>query len=452
MSGMKHVYELRTSRGQALDKAFALVDGAEKDKRNLTADEKAAYDAHMKEANDLAERITRAEEVFAAKAASAEVLDSQDVSMSSGNLRVNPLTGRRLIYPGQMRAFPNTPEGKEAALRSGMWLLATVFGRKKAREWCEENGLAIVVEARAMGEGDNTAGGFLVPVEFENAIIELREMYGVARQISNVINMGRDSMTIPVSLTDPTAYAVAEGTTITDSDTTWGQVALSAKKWATLTKVSTELDEDAVISIADDLARKIARAFASAEDNAFFNGDGTSTYHGIVGARPAIIDGTHTAGAKDAASNNDTFAEITATDLATVMAALPAYALPNAKFVISQPGFQLVFGRLVQAAGGQTTSTLAGAIPYQYLGYPVVISQHMPMVTTDLSNVAMLFFGDFSLSSALGSRRGVTVRSSEHVYFASDQIAVRGTTRFDIVHHSLGDTTTAGPVVALIGE
>lgn len=449
---METIYELRTARGTALDQAAALVANAENEKRNLTDDESKQYAGHMKTANELADRIKRAEEVFAAKAASARDIDPAESAMNGGIPKVNPLTGRRLVFPRQMRGFAATQEGREAAFKSGMWLLATVFNKPAAKQWCVENGMPMVVEKAGQAEGDNTAGGFLVPQEFESAIIDLREMYGVARQIANVKPMGRDSLVIPVRLTGLTAYAVAEGVSITESEKTWGQVALSAKKWAVLTRYSTELDEDAVISIASDLAGEIAYAFASAEDDAFFNGDGTSTYHGIVGVRPAIIDGTHTAGAKDAASNHDTFAEIDATDLATMMAALPQYALPNAKFICSQPAFSLVFSRLVGAAGGQTTDTLAGAIQPRYLGYPIVISQKMPTSTGDLSDVSMILFGDMSLSSVMGDRRGVTVRSSEHVYFATDQIAIRGTERMDIVHHSLGDTTTAGPVVALIGE
>ena len=33
----------------------------------------------------------------------------------------------------------------------------------------------------------------------------------------------------------------------------------------------------------------------------------------------------------------------------------------------------------------------------------------------------------------------------------TDQIGVRGTARFDIVNHDVGDTTNAGPIVALCG-
>jgi hypothetical protein len=52
--------------------------------------------------------------------------------------------------------------------------------------------------------------------------------------------------------------------------------------------MSTELAEDAVISIADDLAQEMGYAFAVAEDAAGWTGDGTSTYGGIRGVKTKL--------------------------------------------------------------------------------------------------------------------------------------------------------------------
>jgi len=43
----------------------------------------------------------------------------------------------------------------------------------------------------------------------------------------------------------------------------------------------------------------------------------------------------------------------------------------------------------------------------------------------------------------------MTIADSDDRYFEYDQRAYRVTCRMDINHHSLGDTSTAGPVVAL---
>lgn len=349
---------------------------------------------------------------------------------------------------GKLKGFRGE-NAEENAYRSGMFLLATLFKREKALDWCRENGISV----KAHGEGVNAAGGVLVPIEFEQAIIDLREEFGIFRNYTKMYPMGSDSMSIPRRASGLTAYWTGENTAITESQKGWDQVMLVAKKLACLTRYSTELDEDAVINIADDLASEIAYAFAQAEDNAGWNGDGSSAYGGIVGVRTKIIDGTHTASAVDAASGHDTFAEIDASDIAAVMGKLPRYAERNAKWYVSQVGWSVMFQRLIAAAGGVTMSELTGGKPVRrFLGYEVVIDQTLPTATTDISDTAMLFFGDLSLAVAMGERRGIRIKTSDDRYFEYDQLGVQGTERVDINVHDLGDAVTAGPLIALIAE
>ncbi|MCW0295064.1 phage major capsid protein, partial [Klebsiella pneumoniae] len=87
-----------------------------------------------------------------------------------------------------------------------------------------------------------------------------------------------------------------------------------------------------MIDLASLVADEIALSFAEKEDDCFINGDGTSTYGGIVGILPKLTDGSHTAGAITAATDVDTFAEVTAADLASLMGALPSYARRGARW------------------------------------------------------------------------------------------------------------------------
>jgi HK97 family phage major capsid protein len=73
-------------------------------------------------------------------------------------------------------------------------------------------------------------------------------------------------------------------------------------------------------------------------------------------------------------------------------------------------------------------------------------------LTDDYENTAMLLYGNFALAATMGSRRGFTVNVLQERYAEFDQLGIVGTTRFDIVVHDLGDGTTAGPVVGLIGN
>jgi HK97 family phage major capsid protein len=335
-----------------------------------------------------------------------------------------------------------------------MWLCASFAKdqtvRDQALNWCQSNGLPQVVKYQ--GEGINTAGGFLVPTEFNSAVVDLREEFGTFRANARVVPMSSDSVTIPRRASGLTAYYTGENSQITESQKGWDAITLTVKKLACLTRMSTELAEDAAINVADDLAREMAYAFAVAEDAAGWNGDGTSTYGGIQGVKPKFVAGLGSfVGAVDLTSGHDTIGEVDAADIAKVMAALPAFARRGAKFFMSQQVWDGAFQRLIAAAGGNSTMTMDRTVPLRYLGYPVVIDQTLPIAGT-INDVPMFYFGDLSLAVKLGSRRDIRIVISGDRYMEFDQIGIQATERFDINVHDIGDATAAGPIVAAMGN
>ena len=332
----------------------------------------------------------------------------------------------------------------------GMWARATLFGDPRAQRWCAENGVR--EGSRALAEGIFAAGGALVPEVMIQALIDNREMYGIARQLLSFIPMSSDTATIPRRTGKGTAAWKGEAQALTESQAAFDQVELVAKKLTGLSLLSTELAEDAVIDLGAFVTDDFAQVFAESEDDAWINGDGTSAHGGIVGMRVKLIDGNHTVGAVDAASAHDTYAEIDQDDLNSVMAVLPVYALPRARWLASQPGKALVFDALAAASGGTTMMMLGDRPQMSYLGYPISLSQKMPTSVGDLSDVAMFLIGDFGRACVAGDRRGFSVQVLRELYAATDQIGVKITERVDIVVHDLGSTTEAGPVVGLIGE
>lgn len=449
----KNIEELRDELSHKLRSAKDMLDKAEKEGREFTESEQSESDQLLADADGIKKQIEAAE---AHEARAKRIRDEVTGLMQPQKPKTDRnkpnadadtptvvTTGYRL---GKTKAFKNTTEGQADAYRSGKWVLAALLENRAAQKWCRDQG----IDYRAQSEGVNTAGGFLVPNEFSQAIIDLREQYGVFRRECRVIPMGRDTIDIPRRASGLTANFIGEGVAQTAQDKAWSMVSLVAKKLGILTVVSSELDEDAVISIADDLASEMAYAFALKEDQCGFLGDGTSTYGGIIGVNVKIIDGTHTAGAVDCATaGHDTLVEVDNADLATLMGKVPQYALPNAKFYCSQVAKATVFDRLKAIAGGNTIQTLDGKPMDTHLGYPIVVSQVMP--TAPGNNEVFLLFGDLSKAAVLGERRGITISRSSEYKFAEDQIAYKATGRVDINVHDLGDTSTAGPIVALIG-
>lgn len=430
---MDKVQELTAKRAEKVDMLDTL-------NTKMSAEgyvEEEADETVFKEITDeiaaLDKQIERAKSVQALKASLAKPVDGQQKVFAQPRKRMTKLKA----YRGE--------KAEESAYRVGQWIKGFVFNDDDARHWCRENGVLVT---RAQSEGINSAGGFLVPTEMMNSIIDLREEFGVFRQNCQIVPMGSDSMEWPRRVGGLTAFFTAEGTAAQESSASWDNVILTAKKLAVLARISTELNEDAIVSMVDTLTREIAYAFSSKEDDCGFNGDGTSTYGGIRGITVLLTDGSHNAGKAACASGHPTFDKVDATDITTLMSKLPQYALPRAKFYVNAKGFALTFERLVASAGGNSISTLDGSVQYRYLGFPVVITQKLP----DLANATMaILFGDMALSSALGERRVVTIKRSDERYFESDQIGLLGTERVDIVNHDLGDNTTAGPLVGLIG-
>ncbi len=342
---------------------------------------------------------------------------------------------------GRLRNLKSVDE----AYRFGRWAMGCL-GHRKSADWCSDNGVLVT---KGHSENVNTAGGYLVPDEFENSLITLREQFGVFRANARIVPMTSDVKRMPRRTGTVTANFVGEASAGTQSQQTFDQVNLVAKKLMVLTKISSELNEDSIVALGDDLAGEISYAFALKEDQCGFNGDGTSTFGGIVGLQSAIpaggvIDGTGTA------SN---YGSIVLGDLRKTVGAIPQWAdTANAKWYMNRRAWNECFLRLAEGAGGVTANEIRDSEEgLRFFGYPVVLAQAIPVVAASGDTVA--YFGDLSYAAYFGDRRSTTVEFSNAALnaFEQDELVVRGTERFDISCSNLGSATAgdAGAVVRL---
>ena len=346
----------------------------------------------------------------------------------------------------QLSAFNDGPEAVESAYRCGRWLRAAVFKNAEDIRWCKDHG----VENRALGENSNSTGGALVPEEFASRVIRLVENYGTfAASSVEKVTMTRDTMIVPKRVTGTTAYFVGEGTAVQESEPTYSNVQLIAKKLAVGTRMSNEVVEDALISLADAVATEFATSLAYKIDLCGWVGDGTSGFGGIQGAVPRVNDGTHTASVVTAGATRTGFETLTVTDFVNMIGKMPLYARSGAQWYISPAGFASSMARLRYAAGGNTVETVGGGANETFLGFKVNLVHVMDSTLgADPSKVKVLF-ANLGLSSIYARRRDFSVRMYDQVYATTDQLLLQGTMRFDIVHHSLGTNSEAGPVIAL---
>ena len=338
---------------------------------------------------------------------------------------------------GRLRAFKSVDE----AYRFGRWAMACM-GSKKSAQWCADHDVLVT---KGHIEGSNTAGGFLVPDEFENSLINLRDQYGVFRANARIVPMSSDVKRMPRRTGTVTAFFVGEAAAGTQSQQAFDSVNLVAKKLMVLTKISSELNEDNVVALGDDLANEIAYGFAKKEDECGFDGDGTSTYGGILGLKNAIGAG----GTQDTSPAVTTLATLTLSDLRRVVGKLATWADgPNTKWFMKRSVWNNAFLRLAEGANGNMLGDIQeGPGSLQFMGYPVVLTEAYTVSESD--NGTYAFFGDLSLAAYLGDRRSTTVEFSNSALnaFEQDELVVRGTERFDINVANVGDASVAGAMI-----
>lgn len=330
----------------------------------------------------------------------------------------------------------NERDATDRAFAAGQWVRA-LLGNRQAQQW---------TGARAMSTSWASKGGAMVPDEMASAIISLVAEYGVIRAHARVWPMSSDTLSIPRRRSGVTGYYVAQNNQITASDMGLDQINLVARKFAARILMSTELGEDSAIDIAALLAEECAREFARAEDEAAFNGDGTSTYGGMVGIRSALIG---TAGKVSATAGHNTFALVDQTDLTNTMSKLPSYARKGAAWFVSPEFNDLVFQRLALSAGGITLQEVAGSRVEYFRGYPIIVVEVMPAAAAAADGVVAAVFGDLRQAVAFGDRRAISVRVDDTSRLEYDQIVVQATQRFDCVAHDIGTASVAGGVVGL---
>ncbi|HUS48487.1 MAG TPA: phage major capsid protein, partial [Phycisphaerae bacterium] len=182
----------------------------------------------------------------------------------------------RTFAAGRSNYRGNFNSAEEARI-FGLAVMGYCCGMGWARQKLADEDVEIT---KAMGEGTEGGGGFAVPEGALGSLIRLIEVYGAFRRNVLVVPMSRDHQPWPKRAAGLTVYCPGEGAGITASDVTLGLVAMTAKKWCTLTAISSELEEDAAIAIAELVFDEIALAFGIKEDSCGFVGDGTSTYFG----------------------------------------------------------------------------------------------------------------------------------------------------------------------------
>ena len=418
----------------------------------MSEEQEASLRSLEARADKLRERIEFLQRVQAKELELRSVLERSAPAKKIEATEETPVVEKRTVYavPKAHRPLKGF-RCEERAYRAGMAIKASLLNDEEARRWCRDHG----VESRAQAGGINSLGGVLTNDELSSEIIRLVEEFGAFPANARNVSMNSDTLLIARRTGGLSARPIGENAAPATSDVTFDNVQLVAKLWGVDNRVPMSLIEDSVIDLADAMAVEVAQAYAEAFDNAGFIGTGSgSVYHGTTGVAVAINDGTHSASVVTAASGNNTFGADSTTgldlsDFTNVVARLPLYARRNAKWYISPAGYGASMLRLMMATGGNNVADVAGGAGLQFLGFPVVLCHPLESRLTGTANQIACLFGDLSQACTMGVRREISVKTDASRFIEFDQLLTFATARVSMVAHDLGDTSKAGPIVAL---
>lgn len=275
-------------------------------------------------------------------------------------------------------------------------------------------------------EGTDTAGGFTVPTEFLKTIMmESLETAVIRGNGATVIPMGSDTLEIP-KVVDTShasslfggvvAYRTAEQGTLTPKEPTFGKIKLVATTLTGYTYASNQLLADNAVGLAALLTKMFGGAIGWYEDNDFINGDGVGKPLGILKSGALL------------AVNRSAATTVAIADLASIVARVLPQSLGRGIWIANQG----VLKQLVALGSTYLTwlangiADLTRPIPATLLGRPIFFTEKCKALGT----AGDIVFADLSYY-LIGDREPISIASSEHVRFTTNETAWRFIERND---------------------
>jgi HK97 family phage major capsid protein len=291
------MHELRAQRGKLVDDLTAVsqkLDAYKPAKADTEAGKaaakaaKTAFDADKSEFDRLWAEVKALDDTIVRQTALVEVSRASAVAVAG---QENDGAHRGWAAPKfDVYTHREAAEARGLLTHKGLCLagvaraLSNGRGLSDAGNWAAKNYGEGHPVTKALVAGVGGSGGFIVPPEYINEIIELlRPMTAVRGANPRTMPMPRGTMTLPAQTGAATASYSGEVSKIAASQQTLGQIVATYKKLTALTPVSNDLmryaDPAADAFVRDDLTKVMALR----EDLAFLVGDGTqSTPRGFL--------------------------------------------------------------------------------------------------------------------------------------------------------------------------
>jgi HK97 family phage major capsid protein len=278
-----------------------------------------------------------------------------------------------------------------------------------------------------------------LPVEYSGELRELISDFGVVRRQMHPYPIGMGTARPARMGTRPTFGSIAMSAAIPEKSPQLGFASLESHKIGGVVRLPREIDEQSIVSMGQFLARYGAIEFARAEDQWGFLADGSAGFETVKGIVQIARDNAKTLvlAATKIKPSDATLADFrnlrTKVNKAALNGRLSAYYL-DSTWEVQLPNFR----------------TAAEPNVYQRLpdgsaifdGYPVVWTDVLtPYSTSAANDQPLAVFGALSFWW-MGEHGSPRIDTSEHVYFANDQLAVRFIEEIDF-DYAANDATAA---------
>lgn len=291
--------------------------------------------------------------------------------------------------------------------KAGLYNPEVKANRAKLNEYMRDLTKALVskdfakVKELTTDESGSPYGGYAVDRELATEVHHLTTEYGVAAREFTAVTLSKHTYRAVDLATDVTVYWVDEGGDIASTQLVLGKEDLELNKLGAIVAFTNELLEDSEIDLMAFVATRVAEGFAEAEDDAFFNGDGTSTYGSFTGILNATDVNT-----VDMATAADAFEDMDADDLLDLQDATPQGALANGKYFMHRSVLNLV-RKLKDSNGAYIYQNPGQGQPATLWDKPVVTVEVMPSTTDSAAETPFVVFGDARKGCIYGYRGGM---------------------------------------------
>ena len=339
-------------------------------------------------------------------------------------------TETREATPAENRGGSETREARvnEAV---GLWMRSgasdlTPEQRKAIGVAKAENGTQITINLRSHAEQraaqtvTTTAGGYLIPRGFSDALEISMLAYGGVESVADIFETDTGNTLDWPTITDSanTGRLLAINTAATETALAYGQIVFAAYKMSSdMVTVPVELMQDSAFNVDTHVGEMLGVRLGRKHNYYQTVGSGSSEPEGISTASSSGVTAASTG-------------EVTADELIDLVHSVdPAYRNPqfNAGFMFADAALKKL-RKLKDGEGRYLWSMgLNAGAPDSLLGYPVTINQDMPAMTTGLKPILFGAMKKFKIRKV----KGVTLLRLNERYAELHQVAFLAFTRFD---------------------